>query len=91
MIWRRKRCRRPRGPPTRGRTGGAGQLPGLPEADLLVRELGNFQVKPPPQPSDDLLAWREGPHDDLVLAVGVACWLAERWANSWPWGSEDLN
>ncbi|HEY7307847.1 MAG TPA: hypothetical protein VH643_00670 [Gemmataceae bacterium] len=23
-------------------------------------------------------AWREGTHDDLVLAVALACWWAER-------------
>jgi hypothetical protein len=24
------------------------------------------------------VAWREGSHDDLVLAVALACWYAER-------------
>jgi len=28
--------------------------------------------------ADLLDAWRDGPHDDLVLAVAVAAWRAER-------------
>jgi hypothetical protein len=28
--------------------------------------------------------WRERDHDDLVLAVALACWLAE---GAWRWGA----
>jgi hypothetical protein len=51
--------------------------PDLPLFDLLVREMENFEVKPSPVPLDDLSAWRQGAQDDLVLAVGLACWLCE--------------
>ena len=51
--------------------------PTLPDAAVLVRELETFQTKTT-LTVDDALSWRDGPHDDLVLAVGVAVWLAER-------------
>ena len=51
---------------------------GLPETKTLVRELLNFKVKINPQTAhDSYSAWRENIHDDLVLAVALACWLAE--------------
>lgn len=52
---------------------------GLPEASTLVRELMNFQFKIDPRTAHDSYgAWREGAHDDLVLAVALACWYSER-------------
>jgi hypothetical protein len=52
--------------------------PALPEATTLVRELSAFQVKVPSATEEELVAWREGTHDDLVLAVAVAAWIGER-------------
>lgn len=50
----------------------------LPEARVLVEELLNFKVKINPKTAHDSYeAWREGIHDDLVLAVALACWYAE--------------
>lgn len=49
----------------------------LPEAETLTRELQNFQVKITTAANDTYGAWREGTHDDLVLATALACWLAE--------------
>jgi len=50
----------------------------LPEARLLVEELLNFRVKINIKTAHDSYeAWREGMHDDLVLAVALACWYAE--------------
>ncbi|MCL6472539.1 MAG: hypothetical protein K6T91_06955 [Firmicutes bacterium] len=52
---------------------------GLPEARTLVEELLNFKVKINVKTAHDSYeAWREGIHDDLVLAVALACWYAER-------------
>ncbi len=52
---------------------------GLPLVDVLQRELLNFQVKINPQTAHDSYgAWREGTHDDLVLAVALAAWKAEK-------------
>ena len=51
---------------------------GLHEADVLVRELQQFQVKITQAANETFGVWREGQHDDLVLAVALACWWAER-------------
>jgi hypothetical protein len=51
---------------------------GLPEAETLRRELLNFRVKIDPRTSHDSYEhWREGDHDDLVLAVSMACWFRQ--------------
>lgn len=51
----------------------------LPEARLFLDELLNFRVKIDAKTAHDSYgAWREGAHDDLVLAVALACWYAER-------------
>jgi hypothetical protein len=50
----------------------------LPDAALLARELVNFRVRLTAKGSEDALDWREGPHDDLVLALAIAAWEAER-------------
>lgn len=50
----------------------------LPLADTLVEELQNFRVKITPAANEVFGTWREGDHDDLVLAVVMACWWAER-------------
>ncbi|HEY7309267.1 MAG TPA: hypothetical protein VH643_07930 [Gemmataceae bacterium] len=50
----------------------------LPEAATLVRELQNFQVKITAAANETFGVWRDGQHDDLVLAVGLACWWSER-------------
>ena len=50
----------------------------LPHAALLARELVNFRFKVGQERSEDVLDWREGPDDDLVLALAIAAWEAER-------------
>jgi hypothetical protein len=50
----------------------------LPEAPLLLEELMNFTVRLSDAGRDSYGVWREGIHDDLVLAVALACWVAER-------------
>ncbi len=53
---------------------------GMPLADTLKRELLNFKVKINIATGHDSYeAWREGDHDDLVLAVAMACWCGERY------------
>lgn len=51
--------------------------PALPEAQTLVQELETFRMKVTVA-DEESLAWREGRNDDLVLAVAVAAWEAER-------------
>jgi hypothetical protein len=54
----------------------------LPEAALLTSELLNFQVKITETGHDSYGAWREGQHDDLVLALALAVWYPEHHAAS---------
>jgi hypothetical protein len=50
----------------------------LPEAEILSKELQTFQVKITDAANDVYGAWREGTHDDLVLAVALALWTANK-------------
>jgi len=50
---------------------------GIKAADILIKELLNFKVKINPKTAhDSYAAWREGDHDDLVLAVSMAVYVA---------------
>lgn len=51
--------------------------PTLSNSAMLARELAAFQVKVSKASETEMDAWREGAHDDLVLAVAVAAWLGE--------------
>jgi hypothetical protein len=57
--------------------------PSLCEAQTLVQELRNFRVKATLYPNETLESWREGPHDDLVLAVAIASWQSEMLKEFW--------
>ena len=46
-------------------------------AGTLKDELTSFKQRAR-LPSDDLEGWREGKHDDLVLAVASGIWACER-------------
>ena len=50
----------------------------MPEAAILVKELQNFQVRITAHANEQYAAWREGLHDDLVLAAAIAAWAAEK-------------
>lgn len=67
---------------------------GLPHAETLIAEILNFKGKISLSGHDSYEAgaagaageWRDGAHDDLVLAVALACWHAvrdERRGNIW--------
>lgn len=48
-------------------------------AGTLREELMNFRIKVNPKTAHDSYeAWREGDHDDLVLAAALAAWAAEK-------------
>jgi hypothetical protein len=49
----------------------------LPEAGILIEELKAFRAKITVAGNETFGAWRERDHDDLVLAVALALWLAE--------------
>lgn len=49
----------------------------LPGVDLLIKELLAFRVKRNLDSGFETFgAWRSGEHDDLVLALALACWYA---------------
>jgi hypothetical protein len=50
----------------------------LPDAAILIQELTNFKVKLTAAAHETFEAWREGQHDDLVLAVALAAWMGEQ-------------
>jgi hypothetical protein len=53
---------------------------GLAHARTLTEELVNFRVKITLAGHDSYgtgAEWREGNHDDLVLALALACWRGE--------------
>jgi len=54
----------------------------LPEIQTLVNEMLAFRVKVGAANNEPYSAWREGAHDDLLLAVAMAAWKGEREA---PW------
>ena len=47
------------------------------QAETLARELADFRVRITAGGSDQYGVWREGQHDDLVLALALAVWWAE--------------
>ena len=49
------------------------------DIQILVNELLNFKVKITPTGNDTYEAWREGDHDDLVLAMALAAWYANKY------------
>ena len=52
---------------------------GLPDAATLTHELLNFKVTIDPKTAHDSYgAWRESIHDELVFAVGLAVWSADK-------------
>jgi len=59
----------------------------LPDAEVLAKELENFRVKITVAANELYEAWREGQHDDLVLAVAMAAWLVERRQRCDPWAT----
>jgi hypothetical protein len=64
----------------------------LHEAETLSRELQNFTVKITDAANDVYGAWREGTHDDLVLAVALAMWKASQpvYISQEPIGSSEI-
>ena len=51
---------------------------GMKEGPTLVRELLETRVKVTASGHEQFGAWREGEHDDLVLAVALACWTVKK-------------
>jgi hypothetical protein len=45
---------------------------------MLVKELESFRIKVTTARSEASELWREGQHDDLVLAAALAAWWGEK-------------
>jgi hypothetical protein len=52
--------------------------PSLPEANTLVEELLNYRYTISEAGNHRFGSWREGQHDDLLLALCLAVWAAEK-------------
>ncbi len=50
----------------------------MPDAPLLVQELGEFRTTVKAASDETAESWRENPHDDLVFAVTLVAWTGER-------------
>jgi hypothetical protein len=50
----------------------------LTDAAVLIKELENYRIKVTTARQETFESWREGQHDDLVLAVALAAWLGEQ-------------
>lgn len=61
---------------------------GIQDAPVLVRELENFKAKITKSGHETFEAWRDGDHDDLVLAMALCVW----WASITPgkWNETDI-
>lgn len=55
----------------------------LPDAAVLTEELLSFQVKITTSANEQYGEWRQGKHDDLVLALALALWYAPRYIAPW--------
>jgi hypothetical protein len=51
--------------------------PALTESATRARESAAFQVRKTAAPKEEPDSWREGAHDDMVLAIGVASRVGE--------------
>ena len=59
-------------------SGGLQIAAGMRDGPTLVREMAQMRVKVTISGREKYGAWREGEHDDLVLAVALACWGARK-------------
>ena len=57
---------------------------GLPETEVLLKELMGMRVRISASGHKSYGSGRETPHDDLVLAVALACWQAKQ-PKRWNW------
>lgn len=53
-------------------------VPRLKDTKTLVQELKGFKVKVTTAGNDTYGNWRDGEHDDMVLAVALAAWYGEK-------------
>jgi hypothetical protein len=59
-------------------SGGLQIAAGMPYGAALVEEMADMRAKVTSAGNTQFGVWREGAHDDLVLAVALACWAARK-------------
>ncbi|MGZ4848160.1 MAG: hypothetical protein ACXV5N_10245 [Halobacteriota archaeon] len=55
------------------------------ESETMVEELLNYEIHVSEEGRDQYGAFKVGTHDDLVTALGLACWYAERYKRGIFW------
>jgi hypothetical protein len=55
------------------------------EIKAMIEELLNYEIHVSEEGHDQYGAFKTGAHDDLVTALGLACWYAERYKASMFW------
>jgi hypothetical protein len=68
--------------------GGLQIASGIPHGAALLAEMAEMRAKVAVAGNTQFGVWREGVHDDLVLAVALACWGARRMYPRGPYGAE---
>jgi hypothetical protein len=67
-------------------SGGLQTASGIPYGAALVEEMAEMRAKVTAAGNTQFGVWREGAHDDLVLAVALACWGARKMYPHGPYG-----
>lgn len=57
------------------------RIPDKGEGKLILEEMDAFQMRKQPGKVSDQFSARQGAHDDLLLALGLACWWMTRFGN----------
>ncbi len=60
---------------------------GIAEGERLVEEMAGMRVRVTPSGREQYGTWRAGEHDDLVLAVALACWGGQQFCPDGVYGS----
>ena len=58
-------------------------------ARVLDQELAGMEARVSRSGQLNFGTWREGEHDDVVMAAALACWRA-RWRSEGIWGTKPL-
>ena len=65
-------------------------VPSLLLAGTLQQELLSFKVKITQAANETFGVWRDGLHDDLVLACALAAWVGDQRLGKASWGPDPL-
>ncbi len=60
---------------------------GMAEGERLVEEMAGMRVRVTASGREQYGTWRAGEHDDLVLAVALACWGGRQFCPDGVYGS----